>query len=275
MIAAPVSSHGPVTEGGGRLSSVYDALQRARRAGGGVGPARQPATRGLDAAPQSLAQSRAAVGVPPAEPASSMATPLAPLLASIRPLLDSNNGTVLQIVSATAGEGASTIAREFAMLAATSGHRRTLLIDADRRQPQSARAFGRESAPGLVEFLWSGANDFDSLQQVPGTLLTVARLIGERGPAAIDSDTLREAYRRVREQFELVIIDCPPVGDQAYSRLLPEATDGVILVVQAEKTRPAVIARAKDLVQQAGGQVLGAVLNRRTNYIPDFLYKLL
>ncbi|MBV9825879.1 MAG: CpsD/CapB family tyrosine-protein kinase [Alphaproteobacteria bacterium] len=204
-----------------------------------------------------------------------MATPLAPLLASIRPLLDSNNGTVLQIVSATAGEGASTIAREFAMLAATSGHRRTLLIDADRRQPQSARAFGRESAPGLVEFLWSGANDFDSLQQVPGTLLTVARLIGERGPAAIDSDTLREAYRRVREQFELVIIDCPPVGDQAYSRLLPEATDGVILVVQAEKTRPAVIARAKDLVQQAGGQVLGAVLNRRTNYIPDFLYKLL
>ena len=76
-------------------------------------------------------------------------------------------------------------------------------------------------------------------------------------------------------QLELIVLDCPPITDGAYSSLLPEAVDGVILVVQAERTRPAVIAHAKDRIQQAGGQVLGAVLNQRTNYIPDFLYKLL
>lgn len=249
------------------MSSVYDALQRARRGGGGV-MSRQPATRALDPAQEPLPTS---VEVQP----SSLATPLAPLLASIRPLLDSKNGTLLQIVGATAGEGASTIAREFAMLAATSGHRRTLLIDADRRSPQTARAFGRDTGQGLIDYLWSGANNFDGLPQVPGTLLTVSPLVGDHGPASVDAETLREVYRRVREQFELVVIDCPPVDDGAYTRLLPDTTDGVVLVVQAEKTRPAVIARAKDLVQQAGGQVLGAVLNRRTNYIPDFLYKLL
>ncbi|HEX3862266.1 MAG TPA: CpsD/CapB family tyrosine-protein kinase [Stellaceae bacterium] len=253
------------------MSSVYDALQRARRGGNSLIPTRRPATRVTDPDPS--------VAVPPrAEPTASpgaMAVPLSPLLASIRPLLDGTQGAVLHVVAATAGEGASTIAREFALLAGTNGHRHTLLIDADRANPQTARAFGRDKAQGVVEFLWSGANDFDALQQVPGTLLSVARLVGENGPPSLDADTLRETYRRVREYFELVVVDCPPVGGDVYSHLLPEATDGVVLVVQAEKTRPAVISRAKDIVQQAGGQVIGAVLNRRTNYIPDFLYKLL
>lgn len=242
--------------------SVYEALQRARR-GGGADPAppRQPAAREAERPPLSLAPGP-------------LAPPLAPLFAAIRPLLDGKQGVVLHLVAATQGEGASTIAREFAMLAATTGHRRTLLVDADRRQPQTARAFGCDTRQGLVELLWGGLDGADVLHPVAGTLLSVTCLIGERGPASVDAETLRELYARLREQFELVVVDCPPVGDN-YTSLLPESADGVILVVQAEKTRPAVIARAKEMVQQAGGQVLGAVLNRRTNYIPDFLYRLL
>ncbi len=244
------------------MSSVYEALQRARRGSSGLIPLRTPPAHEIGRSPVSLAPGP-------------LATPLAPLLAAIRPLLDSKEGVVLHIVAATVGEGSSTIAREFAMLAGTTGHRRTLLIDADRRNPQTARAFGVDTAQGLVEFLWGGLDDSDVLQPVAGTMLSVTLLIGERGPASVDAESLRELYTRLREQFELIVVDCPPVGDGGYSSLLPEAVDGVILVVQAEKTRPAVIAHAKDLVQQAGGQVLGAVLNRRTNYIPEFLYKLL
>jgi Mrp family chromosome partitioning ATPase len=243
------------------VSSVYEALQRARRGSSGAAPLRQPAARETERSPISLAPGP-------------LATPLAPLFAAIRPLLDSKEGIVLHIVAATAGEGASTIAREFAMLAGTTGHRRTLLIDADRRDPQTARAFDCDTGQGLVELLWGGLDDADVLQPVAGTLMSVTCLIGERGPASVDADSLRELYSRLREQFELIVVDCPPVGE-GYSNLLPEAVDGVILVVQAEKTRPAVIARARDVIQQAGGQVLGAVLNRRTNYIPEFLYKLL
>lgn len=244
------------------MSSVYEALQRARRGGSGLVPLRPPAAREVGRSPVSLAPGP-------------LATPLTPLFAAIRPLLDSKQGIVLHIVAATVGEGASTIAREFAMLAGTTGHRRTLLIDADRRNPQTAREFGCNAGQGLVEFLWGGLDDCDVLQPIAGTLLSVTCLIGERGPASVDAESLRELYGQLRKQFELIVVDCPPVGDGAYSSLLPEAADWVILVVQAEKTRPAVIARAKDLVEQAGGQVLGAVLNRRTNYIPEFLYKLL
>lgn len=243
------------------MSSVYEALQRARQ-GSGVIPMRQPVTRELDRSPVSLAPGP-------------MATPLAPLFSAIRPLLDGKQGAVLHIVAATAGEGASTIAREFAMLAATTGHRRTLLVDADRGNPQSALAFGCDVGRGLVDLLRAGGDDIDVLQSIPGTLLSVTCLIGERGPAGVDAETLRDLYARLRDEFELIVVDCPPVGDGGYSHLVPEAADGVILVVQAEKTRPAVIAHAKEMVQHAGGHVLGAVLNRRTNYIPDFLYKLL
>lgn len=243
------------------MSSVYEALQRARR-GNGVVPLRAPTSRELDRSPVSLAPGP-------------LAPPLMPLLAALRPLLDSKAGVVLHVVAATEGEGSSTIAREFAMLAGTTGHRRTLLLDADRHNPQTARAFGCDTGHGLVEFLWGGLDDTEVLQTIAGTLLSVTCLVGERGPASVDAESVREVYDRLREQFELIVVDCPPVGDGRYSGLLPEAADGVILVVQAEKTRPAVVSHARDLVQQAGGQVLGAVLNRRTNYIPEFLYKLL
>jgi protein-tyrosine kinase len=243
------------------VSSVYEALQRARR-GSGVVPLRTPTSRELDRSPVSLAPGP-------------LAPPLMPLLAALRPLLDSKAGVVLHVVAATEGEGSSTIAREFAMLAGTTGHRRTLLLDADRHNPQTARAFGCDMGHGLVEFLWGGLDDTEVLQTIAGTLLSVTCLVGERGPASVDAESVREVYDRLREQFELIVVDCPPVGDGRYSSLLPEAADGVILVVQAEKTRPAVVSHARDLVQQAGGQVLGAVLNRRTNYIPEFLYKLL
>ncbi|MGE5269113.1 MAG: CpsD/CapB family tyrosine-protein kinase [Thiohalocapsa sp.] len=255
------------------MSSVYEALQRARH-GSGVVPLRAPTARDREPAerePFGRDVDRSPVSLAPGP----LAPTLMPLLAAIRPLLDSKAGIVLHVVAATLGEGASTIAREFAMLSGTTGHRRTLLVDADRRNLETARAFGCDTAQGLIEFLWGGLDDSDVLQPIAGTMLSVTSLVGERGPAAIDAESLRELYSRLREQFELIVVDCPAVGDGGYSNLLPEAVDGVVLVVQAEKTRPAVIAHAKDLVQQAGGQVLGAVLNRRTNYIPDFLYKLL
>jgi Mrp family chromosome partitioning ATPase len=65
------------------------------------------------------------------------------------------------------------------------------------------------------------------------------------------------------------------VASAGYLELAPERADGVILVVQAETTRPAVVAHAKGQIEQAGGNVLGAVLNRRGDYIPDFLYRML
>jgi Mrp family chromosome partitioning ATPase len=242
------------------VSSVYEALQRARRGSSDALPLRWR--------PASPAE-RPPVWLSPGP----LAGYVAPLLSALRPLLDGKDGTVIHVAAASAGEGASTIAREFAMLAGTSGRRRTLLLDADRRNPQTAKSFSCDTQQGLIDALQGGHDDAEILRPIAGTLLSVACLAGEHGPAIAYSDILHELYSRLREQFALTVVDCPAIGDGAYFDLLPEAVDGIVLVVQAEKTRPAVITHARDLVQQAGGHILGAVLNQRSNYIPEFLYR--
>jgi len=277
----------PEPRGEAGLSSVYEALQRARQGGQVRGPVSgaaapsgaiplRPQQSQLRSEPQPQPQRARPERPPPVSLAPSpKAVALGPLLAAVRPLLDGEEGIVLQFAAATAGEGTSTIAREFALLAATAGHRRILLIDADRRSLGSARAFDCDIGLGLVDCLWNGAEERDVVRRVPGTQLSVACLIGERGPAACDAETVREIYAGVREHFELTIVDCPAVGGGGFTELLPEAADGVVMVVEAERTRPAVILHAKTLVEQAGGTIIGAVLNKRNNYIPEMLYRLL
>lgn len=259
------------------MSSVYDALQRARQGGQGAIPLpqRRPVDESAHApypSPASPSPTNRSSGTLAPGP---MAAALAPLLAGVRPLLDRDGGAVLHIVAATAGEGASTIAREFALLAATTGHCRTMLVDADRRDPQTARIFECDSGQGLVDALRDGLELDDVSRQIPGTSLSVACLVGSRRPGRADAATVHELYGRLRARFDLIVVDCPSVAEGDYLELVPEAADGVIMVVQAESTRPAVVARAKEAVQQAGGNLLGAVLNRRSNYIPDFLYRML
>jgi Mrp family chromosome partitioning ATPase len=250
------------------VSSVYEALQRARQAG--QGPAHAPPR---PASPRSSAP-REPVAPPITRSPGPLAPALNPLLAALRPMLGGETGVLLHVVAAMPGEGASTIAGEFALLAATTGHCRTALIDADMRSLASARAFECETGRGLID----ARADFREpgvMREVAGSLLSVACLFGEGTAGHSDGNALRAVYDRLRTEFELSVIDCPAFGTGDYLALAPEAADGVILVVQAEATRPAVVAHAKAQVEQAGGKLLGAVLNRRHNYIPEFLYRML
>lgn len=245
------------------MTGVFEALQRVRQGGyDRVLPAeRVRRTADLQAAPITRAPGPIAVE-------------LAPLLSAVRPLLD-GNGAVLHFVATAAGEGASTIAREFALLAATTGRRRTLLVDAARHHPQTARYFDCDTSRGLIDGAWIGYDEAELQRPVQGTLLSVACLVGARGNGVADAATLAALYDQLRDQFELIIVDCPAMDSGEYPTLLPEAADGIFLVIRAEGTRPAVISHAKALVEQAGGHFLGAVLNARRNYIPGFLYRLL
>jgi Mrp family chromosome partitioning ATPase len=242
--------------------SVYEALQRVRQ-GGADRPLADLRPEGGREQPPPITRSPGAI-----------AAELTPMLSAVRPLLDGTKGAVLHVVSSTPGEGTSTIAREFALLAGTTGRRRTLLIDATR-DLETARFFECDTARGLVDGVWIGYDEASLQRAVAGTSLSVACLVGMRGTAAADPGTLNALYEQLRGQFELIVVDCPAIESGEHAALLPEAADGIFLVVRAEATRPAVIVHAKALVEQAGGRFLGAVLNGRRNYIPGFLYRLL
>jgi protein-tyrosine kinase len=244
------------------VSGVYEALQRVRQGGSDlVLPGERP--------------SGGAEQPPIARAPGPIAVELTPLLSAVRPLLGGARGAVLHFVAAAAGEGTSTIAREFALLAATTGRRRTLLIDGARHDLQTARFFNCDTSRGLIDGIWIGYNEADLQRPVTGTSLSVACLVGARGNAPADVVTLSGLYEELRDQFELIVVDCPAMESGEYSMLLPEKADGIFLVIRAEGTRPAVIAHSRASVEQAGGRFLGVVFNQRRNYIPGFLYRLL
>jgi Mrp family chromosome partitioning ATPase len=245
------------------VSGVYEALQRVRQGGQQRPAPAGPLARGEEPTPT------------PNRTPGTVAIELTPLLSAARPLLDGGKGAVLHFVAATTGEGTTTIAREFALLAGTTGRRRTMLIDAAGRDPQTARSFDCDLARGLIEDGWIGTGTADLQRVVQGTSLSVACLVGARGHYPADPVTLRALYQELRQQFDLIVVDCPAIEDGEYVALLPEEADGIFLVIRAERTRPAVISHAKGLVEQVGGHFLGAVLNGRRNYIPNFMYRML
>jgi Mrp family chromosome partitioning ATPase len=195
------------------------------------------------------------------------------LFGAIRPHLRENRGVVFHFVAASAGEGTSTLAREFCCFAATAKQQSVLLVDG-RGSEQADFFLGRAERAGLVGAARTDMDCLSLTQPVEGTNLAVASLVSGAGPEA-GPFGVRKTYEQLRKGFDLVVVDCPPINSGHYSDLVPEATDGIVLVIQAEKTRPEILAHDKRLIEQVGARFIGAVLNKRKQYIPGFVYKLI
>lgn len=188
---------------------------------------------------------------------------------------DAGHGLVLHFVAASPGEGASTLSREFAVVAARLGDSRVLLVDADRAELSTAAKFGNATRQGIFDQVQDGGTLEGALvEDRDGSGLHIGVLCGQSSPP-LARKVLPSIYDKFREKYGLTILDCPAVFSDRYFELCPEAADGVILVVEAERTRPQILRQAQSLVESAGGKFIGSILNRRHTYIPEFLYRLL
>jgi hypothetical protein len=88
-----------------------------------------------------------------------------------------------------------------------------------------------------------------------------------------DSPTIVDLWSRLKEQFDLVIVDSPPATTSPDGIAISRHVDGVVLVLEAEKTRWPVAIKAKETIEKHGGKLLGVVFNKRQYYIPEFIYK--
>jgi len=206
--------------------------------------------------------------------------PLIRALESIYPIVyrlarDAGHGLVLHFVAASPGEGASTLSSEFALIAARLADSRVLLVDADRTQLTTAATFGCPTELGICDQFQAGSPLEERMVTGPGNpRLQIGVLCGQRSPP-LSRKAMPSLYEQFRAKYDLTIVDCPAVFSDRYFELSPEAADGVVLVVQAERNRPEIIRQAQSLIENAGGKLIGAILNRRHTYIPDFIYRLL
>jgi protein-tyrosine kinase len=193
------------------------------------------------------------------------------LFRALQTVLPEKSHWTLGIISTLPGEGASTVARGLARIVARTPNAKVLICDVagDRRitartQRESTRASIGDGA-GRIDFSW-----------LPGSHQVAVGTFGDSAglnALAADMDRVRSMVTSVSAGFELVILDLPPVNGSVIGPALAKAVDGVVLVVEAERTRAQSIRAAHKTLSMYGANVLGVVMNKRRFHIPNFIYR--
>ncbi|MBG9471685.1 CpsD/CapB family tyrosine-protein kinase [Priestia megaterium] len=170
----------------------------------------------------------------------------------------------IMLTSTGPGEGKSTTASNLASVYAQQGLR-VLLIDADLRKPTAHYTFRLENHVGLTNVLTKQSTLGQAVQgtEVPELFLLTSGPIPPNPAELLASNNMTELLKEMKEEFDMVVFDTPPVLAVADAQILANQVDGSILVVSSGKTDKEAAVKAKELLLKANAKVLGAVLNNR------------
>ena len=168
---------------------------------------------------------------------------------------------VIAVTSTLPGEGKSTVALNMAIEQART--RKTLLIDADMRKPGIARMLGVTGSPKGLSDVFKGNPVAECIQVAPefGLSIILAGEVTKNPHDWLMGPRLGELIEQLRSQFEMIIIDTPPL--ELVSDALPVGlqANGVIYVVKSAGTPVPMVRRGIDRLQSANINVLGVLLN--------------
>jgi len=175
------------------------------------------------------------------------------------------NIKVLVVTSPLPGEGKTTTAVNLALTLCQRGLS-VCLIDADLRRAQLHQVFGLPRDPGLSEVLrglqsFEGAARPVQVGEVHQLAVLTAGAPVESPPALVGSARMRALLEDLRERFDLVILDTPPVNILTDAALLGVSAEGVIIVVRAGATDAAALGYAMEQLNHVRAPALGVVLN--------------
>jgi len=244
------------------MSKIYDALELARKARIISDASKEPAAPPL---PVNL-------GPGASDGEVNMEQEMIILYQTITAALPGVEHRSVLFVGSRSNEGTSTLARQLAKAVSLRMEKSVLLIDFDRSRPDLhvyenlQHEYGSASKDSAIEM---------SLCRVEETSLYVLPLFQRTmaTPKTLDSAKENVFWQPLKDRFDFIIVDSPPATMFPDGMALSSQVDGVILVVQAEKTKWQVAQNVKEKIEKHGGKILGIVFNRRRFYIPEWLYK--
>jgi succinoglycan biosynthesis transport protein ExoP len=175
----------------------------------------------------------------------------------------SSAGRVVAVSSVNPGEGKSTTVINLAVTLIQTGAR-VLVVDADLRRPTLHTHLSVTSAPGLSDALVNGTPPLDLIRKAAGTGIDVlvCGYISPNPAELLGSDALRELLGAVRQSYDWVLVDTPPILGMADTPVVARVVDGILLVISSESTTRQSLKRAVDQLTGVGAKVLGVILNR-------------
>ncbi|PHQ36729.1 polysaccharide biosynthesis tyrosine autokinase [Rhodopirellula bahusiensis] len=171
-------------------------------------------------------------------------------------------GKVLQVTSPLPGDGKSTIAGNLACSIAQSG-KRTLIIDCDLRRPQVTDNFAMADQLGLVDVLNGKCEHVDAAHDTP--LSTLKMMPSGPIPAnpaeALTLPEMSELLDVLREEYDYIILDTPPLLVVTDPSITASMTDGVVMALKVRRKSKPNAKEAASILANVGAKLLGVVIN--------------
>ena len=181
----------------------------------------------------------------------------------------------LMVTSAGPGEGKSMTAANLAAALAQGG-RRVILVDGDLHRPRQHRVFGLRNNTGVTTALITDvAGNLDNILQdtsVPGLRVLTSGPLPPNAAELLGSTRMRELLADLHTRADIVVVDSPPVTALSDAAVLSTQTDGVLLVVDAGRTRREMAKRATEALGRVHARVIGVLLNRMPSRGAGYYY---
>jgi hypothetical protein len=171
------------------------------------------------------------------------------------------HGLAIALTSANSGEGVTHSLQALVAGLGRDSLARTLTVDSRRLRSLSALP---EDIPRMCEQIDESVFEFADPE----------RQTRFAGPHSWEGSWQyrRDCVQQLRDAFDYILIDCPALREAGDVLSLAPFVDGVIMVVEADKTRKDQILHAEKSIEFARGNLIGHILNKRTYLIPDWLY---
>lgn len=168
---------------------------------------------------------------------------------------------VIVVTSSEPGEGKTTTAGNLA-LSMAQGDKRVILIDCDLRKPSLHKEFRISNLVGLSDVIVGKADLIKAIHKHNNNLVVLTSgKIPPNPSEMLSSKTMGQLLETLRESFDYIILDTPPVQAVTDSQILSTKADGTILVVRAEKTKKDSVENTLNLLKKVNANIIGTVLN--------------
>lgn len=173
------------------------------------------------------------------------------------------NYKIIQITSSVSGEGKTTFSANIAFLLAQKGYK-TLLVDLDLRKPKVHRIYNVENKNGITDLL-SNRVEIDKAIKTNKNLGFDVIPSGEKTSAVvnlIESKRMRALMSDLRDKYDYILIDSPPVINVSDALYISKFADGLIFAIAQSKTKRQLVKEATGLLRQNKINLIGTVITQ-------------